>query len=89
MSRRGFAAAALAALTAMTQGSAAPRPEPGTGTAGGSGRGGAATGEMRGMWVATVTNRDWPSRPGLSAGFYSAPNCSPTSTPPSAPASTP
>ncbi|WP_107486430.1 glycoside hydrolase family 10 protein, partial [Streptomyces sp. 13-12-16] len=28
---------------------------------------GAATGEMRGMWVATVTNRDWPSRPGLSA----------------------
>lgn len=22
---------------------------------------------MRGVWVATVTNRDWPSRPGLSA----------------------
>ncbi len=22
---------------------------------------------MRGMWVATVTNRDWPSRPGLGA----------------------
>ncbi|MEW1605074.1 family 10 glycosylhydrolase [Streptomyces sp. NPDC093808] len=65
MSRRGFAAAATAALTAMTHGSAAPRPAPNT--AGAPARGGAAAGEMRGMWVATVTNRDWPSRPGLSA----------------------
>ncbi|MET7455438.1 family 10 glycosylhydrolase [Streptomyces sp. NPDC005574] len=24
-------------------------------------------GEMRGMWLATVVNRDWPSRPGLPA----------------------
>lgn len=23
--------------------------------------------EMRGMWVASITNRDWPSKPGLSA----------------------
>ncbi|WP_452835669.1 glycoside hydrolase family 10 protein [Streptomyces liangshanensis] len=23
--------------------------------------------DLRGMWVATVTNRDWPSRPGLTA----------------------
>ncbi|MFJ8184001.1 glycoside hydrolase family 10 protein [Streptomyces sp. NPDC096105] len=65
MSRRGFAAAAMAALATMTQGSAAPRPAPDT--AGAPARGGAAAGEMRGMWVATVTNRDWPSRPGLSA----------------------
>ncbi|MEU0576492.1 family 10 glycosylhydrolase [Streptomyces griseoincarnatus] len=68
MSRRGFAAAALAALATTAQGSAAPRRAPDTGTSGGPGRGGAASGEMRGMWVATVTNRDWPSRPGLSAG---------------------
>ncbi|MEU3442975.1 family 10 glycosylhydrolase [Streptomyces griseoincarnatus] len=67
MSRRGFAAAALAALATTAQGSAAPRRTPDTGTAGGPGRGGAASGEMRGVWVATVTNRDWPSRPGLGA----------------------
>ncbi|WP_254711572.1 glycoside hydrolase family 10 protein [Streptomyces sp. TRM64462] len=28
-------------------------------------RGGRRAEEFRGMWVATVTNRDWPSRPGL------------------------
>ncbi|WP_436963746.1 glycoside hydrolase family 10 protein [Streptomyces sp. SudanB148_2056] len=67
VSRRGFAAAALAALATTAQGSAAPRPARDTGTAGGPGRGGAASGEMRGVWVATVTNRDWPSRPGLGA----------------------
>ncbi|MEV5320582.1 family 10 glycosylhydrolase [Streptomyces sp. NPDC052687] len=33
----------------------------------GHGGGGAAAGEMRGMWLATVANRDWPSRTGLSA----------------------
>ncbi|MEU5098895.1 family 10 glycosylhydrolase [Streptomyces sp. NPDC020996] len=26
-----------------------------------------AAGEVRGVWVATVANRDWPSRPGLTA----------------------
>ncbi|MEU9353835.1 family 10 glycosylhydrolase [Streptomyces griseoloalbus] len=58
VSRRAFATAALAALATVPQASAAPgrRAVPA-----------AATGEMRGMWVATVTNRDWPSRPGLSA----------------------
>ncbi|MFJ9798787.1 glycoside hydrolase family 10 protein [Streptomyces sp. NPDC101145] len=30
-------------------------------------RGGLRAEEFRGMWVATVTNRDWPSRTGLSA----------------------
>ncbi len=33
----------------------------------GKGRGGRRTHEFRGMWLATVTNRDWPSRPGLPA----------------------
>ncbi|MER6618946.1 family 10 glycosylhydrolase [Streptomyces sp. NPDC000931] len=53
-----FATAALAALATVPRASAAPRRRAVRG---------AATGEMRGMWVATVTNRDWPSRPGLSA----------------------
>ncbi|MFC5238509.1 glycoside hydrolase family 10 protein [Streptomyces atrovirens] len=53
-----FATAALAALATVPRASAAPRRRAVRG---------AATGEMRGVWVATVTNRDWPSRPGLSA----------------------
>ncbi|GGW51118.1 glycoside hydrolase family 10 protein [Streptomyces griseoloalbus] len=58
VSRRAFTMAALAAPATVSQASAAPgrRAVPA-----------AAAGEMRGMWVATVTNRDWPSRPGLSA----------------------
>ncbi|TMU90050.1 family 10 glycosylhydrolase [Streptomyces sp. DASNCL29] len=31
------------------------------------GRGGGHRPEFRGMWLATVANRDWPSRPGLPA----------------------
>ncbi|WP_128803560.1 MULTISPECIES: family 10 glycosylhydrolase [unclassified Streptomyces] len=54
LSRRTFALAALATLAAAPDASAVPR-------------GRHASGEMRGMWVATVGNRDWPSRPGLSA----------------------
>ncbi|MFI2377794.1 glycoside hydrolase family 10 protein [Streptomyces sp. NPDC018964] len=53
-----FATATLAAAAAVPRASAAPRRRAVPA---------AATGEMRGMWVATVTNRDWPSRPGLSA----------------------
>jgi uncharacterized lipoprotein YddW (UPF0748 family) len=70
LSRRTFATAAVAALPAlMATGAAAP-------TAGASavtnptraaGGGGAPAGAMRGMWLATVANRDWPSRTGLSA----------------------
>lgn len=37
-------------------------------TAPGSGVGARRTREFRGMWLATVANRDWPSRPGLTAG---------------------
>ncbi|WJV49886.1 glycoside hydrolase family 10 protein [Streptomyces flavofungini] len=57
MSRRAFtmAAASVAAGLAMA-GDAAALP-----SAGRRGR------EMRGMWVATVVNIDWPSKPGLSA----------------------
>ncbi len=59
VSRRVFALAALATLTSVSGGaSAAPghravRAERAAG--------------MRGVWLATVMNRDWPSRPGLSA----------------------
>ncbi|MFF3872131.1 glycoside hydrolase family 10 protein [Streptomyces sp. NPDC001978] len=53
MSRRAFTVAGLSTLM-MAQGAAAvPRRR-------------AAT-EMRGVWVATVNNRDWPSRTGLTA----------------------
>ncbi|MEW2087169.1 family 10 glycosylhydrolase [Streptomyces sp. NPDC005283] len=61
--RRGIVVAAagmLAALTAAGDAAAAPA----------SGRGGRRHGssrEFRGMWLASVANRDWPSRPGLTA----------------------
>jgi uncharacterized lipoprotein YddW (UPF0748 family) len=57
MTRRVFAMAALAGLVtpgeAVAVGGARGRPR--------------AVEEMRGMWLATVANRDWPSRTGLSA----------------------
>ncbi|MFH0517020.1 glycoside hydrolase family 10 protein [Streptomyces sp. M41] len=63
LSRRAFAVAALSAL--VGGGGAAPA---GATTAGGPGPDRRrATGEMRGVWVATVANRDWPSRQGLPA----------------------
>ncbi|MCL8012660.1 glycoside hydrolase family 10 protein [Streptomyces sp. AS02] len=63
LSRRAFTATALSALVAsggaMAAGSAVARgSEPGRRR---------AVREMRGVWVATVTNRDWPSKPGLTA----------------------
>ncbi|MFE2420153.1 glycoside hydrolase family 10 protein [Streptomyces hokutonensis] len=61
LSRRTFAMAALSTLA--TTGSAAAD----TGRApAAAGRPRAVT-EMRGVWLATVANRDWPSRPGLTA----------------------
>ncbi|MFI1563529.1 glycoside hydrolase family 10 protein [Streptomyces sp. NPDC020490] len=54
----GVAAAGAVTGGAVTGGVAAGGP--------GGGRRRAA-GEMRGVWVATVANRDWPSRPGLTA----------------------
>nr|WP_256105867.1 family 10 glycosylhydrolase [Streptomyces sp. ODS05-4] len=70
--RRGLAAAAaglVAAMAAAGGAGAAPRRgggrQPQEAPAGGGGAAG-NTG-FRGMWLATVTNRDWPSRPGLTA----------------------
>ncbi|MGW6138565.1 glycoside hydrolase family 10 protein [Streptomyces sp. NPDC055140] len=57
LSRRGFTVAAAAALTGLAAGDAA---------ASGS-RHAPVARDMRGMWLATVANRDWPSKPGLSA----------------------
>ncbi|MHC3471998.1 glycoside hydrolase family 10 protein [Streptomyces sp. 7R007] len=63
MSRRAFAVTALSALGAGGGAVAAT-----AATAGDSGAGRRrAAREMRGVWVATVANRDWPSRPGLTA----------------------
>ncbi|MER6538748.1 family 10 glycosylhydrolase [Streptomyces sp900105755] len=57
VSRRAFASAALAVLASAAPGVAAPAGRPPS----------RAVTEMRGMWLATVSNRDWPSRTGLSA----------------------
>ncbi|GGT88284.1 hypothetical protein GCM10010256_55480 [Streptomyces coeruleorubidus] len=55
--------AALSAFTMMPPASAAPKRD-----GGGDGKGdGRAASEMRGVWLATVANRDWPSKPGLTA----------------------
>lgn len=57
MSRRGFAMAAAAMVAGLTAaGDAAAVPERAR-----------ARRELRGMWLATVANRDWPSKPGLTA----------------------
>ncbi|MBG0856639.1 family 10 glycosylhydrolase [Streptomyces spinoverrucosus] len=55
LSRRAFALAALSTLAMAGDASAAPARRP------------HAASEMRGVWLATVTNRDWPSRAGLTA----------------------
>ncbi|MFJ5262867.1 glycoside hydrolase family 10 protein [Streptomyces sp. NPDC088387] len=57
LSRRAFALAALSTLVMGGDASAAAPLR----------RARAETGEMRGVWLATVTNRDWPSRTGLTA----------------------
>ncbi|WP_189217444.1 MULTISPECIES: glycoside hydrolase family 10 protein [Streptomyces] len=64
MSRRLFAATVLGGL--VTAGDASAWSASARSGAAGPGRR-AAEGEMRGVWVATVANRDWPSRAGLSA----------------------
>ncbi|CAM5553127.1 Glycosyl hydrolase-like 10 domain-containing protein OS=Streptomyces alboniger OX=132473 GN=CP975_06105 PE=4 SV=1 [Streptomyces alboniger] len=50
-----LAAATVAGLTSAGGAGAAPRRRPRKGR------------ELRGMWLATVVNRDWPSKPGLTA----------------------
>ncbi|WP_405917578.1 glycoside hydrolase family 10 protein [Streptomyces sp. NBC_00728] len=59
--RRAFATAALAALSGLgTAGDVAASPDPA------ARRGRAAPRAVRGMWLATASHRDWPSRTGLS-----------------------
>ncbi|MGW1170003.1 glycoside hydrolase family 10 protein [Streptomyces sp. NPDC001153] len=60
LSRRAFTLAALSTL-ATAQGAAAA-----------AGHRPRAAAEMRGVWLATVSNRDWPSRPGLTAAAQRA-----------------
>ncbi|MFE7895375.1 glycoside hydrolase family 10 protein [Streptomyces sp. NPDC057412] len=63
LSRRAFTVTALSALVASGGALSA-----GTAVADGPGRDRRHAGqEMRGMWLATVANRDWPSRQGLTA----------------------
>ncbi|MET7473896.1 family 10 glycosylhydrolase [Streptomyces sp. NPDC005648] len=62
LSRRAFAVTALSALAAGGGAVAASEAMAG-GAMGGPRR---VPRAMRGVWVATVTNRDWPSKPGLS-----------------------
>jgi uncharacterized lipoprotein YddW (UPF0748 family) len=63
MSRRAFTVTALSALVASGGAMAA-----GSAMAGGKDKNRRrATREMRGVWVATVANRDWPSKQGLTA----------------------
>ncbi|MFB7508857.1 glycoside hydrolase family 10 protein [Streptomyces broussonetiae] len=60
LSRRAFALAALTSLVTAPGAVALPG-------AGAPVRRPRGTTEMRGVWVATVANRDWPSQPGLPA----------------------
>lgn len=58
MSRRGFSVVAAAAVAGLaTAGDAAAAPD----------RRRRKKRELRGMWLASVVNRDWPSKPGLPA----------------------
>ncbi|MFI2643631.1 glycoside hydrolase family 10 protein [Streptomyces sp. NPDC018610] len=64
VTRRAFTVAALSTLAVTHGASAAPAaPQPPGGAAGARRE---QVTEMRGMWLATVSNRDWPSRTGLS-----------------------
>ncbi|MEU2224565.1 family 10 glycosylhydrolase [Streptomyces sp. NPDC018347] len=72
MGRLTRRALALTALSALAPGAAAargagPAPAPAGGTAPGPDRPPRTTTAMRGVWLATVANRDWPSRPGRTA----------------------
>ncbi|MEU9603817.1 family 10 glycosylhydrolase [Streptomyces sp. NPDC048057] len=65
ISRRGFIATAGALAGLATAGDAVAAPEGARGSGGAGGR--AAARAFRGTWLATVANRDWPSKSGLSA----------------------
>ncbi|MER7734948.1 family 10 glycosylhydrolase [Streptomyces erythrochromogenes] len=61
--RRALLAGAAGVIAAATGGSAFAAPR----SSGPLPAGGAGTPEFRGMWIASVSNVDWPSRSGLSA----------------------
>ncbi|MFJ9763626.1 glycoside hydrolase family 10 protein [Streptomyces erythrochromogenes] len=61
--RRALLAGAAGVIAAATGGSAFAAPR----NSGPLPAGGAGTPEFRGMWIASVSNVDWPSRSGLSA----------------------
>ncbi|MFJ8635461.1 glycoside hydrolase family 10 protein [Streptomyces sp. NPDC093568] len=63
MSRRAFTVTALSAVAAASGAMAA-----GAATGGKDRHRRYGTREMRGVWIASVANRDWPSKPGLTAG---------------------
>ncbi|MGW0333747.1 glycoside hydrolase family 10 protein [Streptomyces sp. NPDC003011] len=64
LSRRAFALAALSLLTSASGAASGAASASGAAAMPQRRRAG---GEMRGVWLATVSNRDWPSKPGLSA----------------------
>ncbi|MFE2016665.1 glycoside hydrolase family 10 protein [Streptomyces sp. NPDC059499] len=69
MGRRSFAMGAAGMVAAlMTAGDAVAGPRPGSARR----RRRAVPGELRGVWIATVANLDWPSAPGLSAAAQQA-----------------
>ncbi|WP_456113491.1 glycoside hydrolase family 10 protein [Streptomyces corynorhini] len=66
--RRGFVAAGVGmAATLLTAGDAAVAAVAVGQARSGAGRPAAPRPALRGMWIATVANRDWPSRAGLTA----------------------
>ncbi|MFB7420208.1 glycoside hydrolase family 10 protein [Streptomyces sp. NPDC056210] len=71
LSRRTFTAAAAGTLAAVTlpanaQAADTPAASAGTEHTPAAGGNGAGHRQLRGMWIATVANTDWPSAPGLS-----------------------
>ncbi|MGW6303442.1 glycoside hydrolase family 10 protein [Streptomyces niveus] len=71
--RRGFVAVTAGAVTSLAiagdAGAVGGTTGAAAGAEGAAGSGGrhSARSELRGMWLATVVNRDWPSKPGLPA----------------------
>ncbi|MDX3595347.1 family 10 glycosylhydrolase [Streptomyces sp. ID03-2B] len=70
LSAAGLLAAMTTAGDAVASTAGGTSPGGGSSPAGGRKGGGrpeAAAGQVRGMWIATVANIDWPSKPGLTA----------------------
>src|SRR5690349_2533597 len=72
MARRGFVTGAAGAVAgvvgaAAVTGDAVARPARAPALAGPAAGRDVVRRELRGVWVATVANTDWPSKPGLSA----------------------